>query len=164
MANSASRASSSENVPSAMTLFQVEQPSTLSTSKQTLGLFPHLELEPLARVCVDGGGAVVGIGDGHDIGPPEGIATNPSDGLAVQHLVDLLRCQLAQHRDSLRLGFESIFAADASARIRGSTQSRSRSSRSRGCHEWSLNGGSYGATKTLTLSRGGTLPRSPTTT
>ena len=27
----------------------------------------------------------------------------------------------------------------------------------KGCHEWSLNGGSYGATKTLKLSRGGTL-------
>jgi hypothetical protein len=27
----------------------------------------------------------------------------------------------------------------------------------KGCHEWSLNGGSYGVTKTLKLSRGGTL-------
>jgi hypothetical protein len=27
----------------------------------------------------------------------------------------------------------------------------------RGCHEWSLNGGAYGVTKTVALSRGGTL-------
>ena len=27
----------------------------------------------------------------------------------------------------------------------------------KGCHEWSLNGGSYGVTKTVKLSRGGTL-------
>ena len=27
----------------------------------------------------------------------------------------------------------------------------------KGCHEWSLNGGSYGVTKTVRLSRGGTL-------
>ena len=27
----------------------------------------------------------------------------------------------------------------------------------KGCHEWSLNGGAYGATKTVKLSRGGTL-------